>query len=205
MRIDTSWDLTKIGPVKVLRKGDILLSEGEPCTSVPYLLEGKLKVYLILDSGREMTLYTVKPGQVCILGMLSAYTQQPYPAYTVAERKSKVLLIPDTVANELIVKSPAWRNRIFTSLSDTLLATLQVMNEVISKRVDERLAKYLLEREDQGCVNRTHEEIAKDIGTSRVVVSRILKDMERDGLIIIRRGSVILKDRERLRSFIRCY
>lgn len=200
MKVEGRKSLLELGliPHKV-KKGVLLFSEGSYCTGVPYLERGSLRVFLISDSGREINLYDLMPGQMCIIAMLTLYAGTEYPAYTRAEEDSLIYMIPPDIAISLFEENRWWRSLFMRVLSKNLLSVLGKINSYISERVEERLAKYLLMYAKEGFIQKTHEEIARDVGSVRVVVSRTLKDLEREGLIGLCRGKVFIKDVEGLR------
>ncbi|MDW8294570.1 MAG: Crp/Fnr family transcriptional regulator [Aquificaceae bacterium] len=184
-----------------VERGSLLFHEGGPCSAVPFLREGELKVYLLSETGRELTLYRVLPGQMCILAMLTAYSGKEYPAYTRVEKDSSVYMVPSEVALKWFEEQPQWRYLFMKVLSENLLSLLSMVNTMVSERVEKRLACYLLSQADErGLVEKTHEDIAKDVGSVRVVVSRVLKEFEREGLVDICRGRLVIKNQEALRK-----
>jgi CRP/FNR family transcriptional regulator len=127
-------------------------------------------------------------------------SQKPFPAFATSEQPIKALLISTSDVVRWSNQEQAWRDYLFQLISDRLSDVISVVEEVAFRRVDRRLANYLLQHSDNSC-NRmqvTHQSIASDLGTSREVVSRILKDFEQQGLISITRGAITLEDRHRL-------
>ncbi len=189
----------RLSPQKV-SKGSLLFSEGSFCSAVPFVKEGELKVYLISDSGRELTLYRVVPGQMCILAMITVYSSKEYPAYTRAEEDSLIFMVPGDVALRWFEENHWWRALFMKVLSENFLSVMGMFNSLVSERVEERLINYILScTEGKGFIEKTHEEIAKDVGSVRVVVSRVLKEMEREGLVELCRGKLFIKDYEALK------
>lgn len=183
-----------------VKKGTLLFSEGGLCNAVPYLKEGLLKVYLISESGRELTLYSVQPGEMCILAMISAYTKSEYPAYTRAEENSFLYMVPSNIAIKWLEENHWWRSLFMKILSENFLNIISTINSMVSASIKERIIKYLLINYKSGnIIEKTHENIAKDIGSVRVVVSRVLKELEKEGLIQLLRGKILIKDYESLK------
>lgn len=181
-------------------KGSLLFFEGSLCSAVPFVKEGELKVYLISDSGRELTLYRVMPGQMCILAMITVYSTKEYPAYTKAEEDSLIFMVPGDLALRWFEENQWWRSLFMNVLSENFISVMGMLNSMVSESVEKRLINYLLSKvEGNGFIEKTHEEIAKDVGSVRVVVSRVLKDLEKDGLIELCRGRLLVKDYEALK------
>ncbi|MFN7065814.1 MAG: Crp/Fnr family transcriptional regulator [Aquificaceae bacterium] len=186
-------------PQKVNR-GTLIFSEGSLCSTVPFLKEGLLKVYLISESGREITLYNVLPGQMCLLAMITAYSMDEYPAYTKAEEDSYLYMVPSEIAIKWFEENHWWRSLFMRVLSENLLTLMSLLNSMVSESVKERVVRYLLSNHGYS-IKKTHEEIAKDIGSVRVVVSRALKELEKEGLIYLQRGKVHIKDYKALKRW----
>lgn len=179
---------------------------GSECHASPIIVSGSLKVYLLLESGREILLYTIGPRETCMFTNLSILKKLPYPAYALAEVDTVGLLLDAHTVKDFFDKYPQWRNFVLEMIVKNLYGLLTMLNELFSKRVDKRLIKYLYERSfNNRLLKITHEELAKDIGTAREVISRLLKDLERDGIIELGRGEIKIRDVERLREEIEKY
>ncbi|RMH80253.1 MAG: Crp/Fnr family transcriptional regulator [Acidobacteria bacterium] len=202
MKLEEDYVERQFGVQKV-KKGSMLFSEGGFCSGVPYLKEGRLKVYLISDNGREITLYWIEPGQMCILAMITVYSGVQYPAYTYAEEDSSLVLVPSATAVRWLHENSWWRSLFMKDLSENVLYLFTLLNSMVSESVERRILQYLLESSrDRRYLEITQEELAKDIGSVRVVVNRVLKSLEREGVVEVLRGKVFIKDHERLKKRI---
>jgi CRP/FNR family transcriptional regulator len=179
----------------------IVGSPGSLCQASPIVLEGSLKVYLLLESGREIFLYRITTGETCMFTNISILKNMPYPAYAVTEVDTTGLLLDVRTVREFFEKYSHWRNFVLEMIAKNLYELFIMLNELLSKRVDKRLIRYLYEKSLKSKILRlTHEDIAKDIGTVREVVSRLLKDLEKDEIIQLGRGEIIIRDTERLKK-----
>ena len=184
-------------------KGSVLYYPGANCNAVPIVLNGEVKVYVTSESGREVLLYTVSYMETCMLTNLSVLRDKPYPAYAVTSEDSEILLIPDSSAKLMFERFPQWREFVLDAFVKDGWYLASHMSEVISRRVDKRLAEYLIQRANSsGRVVATHEEIAKDLGTVREVVTRILKRFESQGVLRVGRGEIVIVDTSALREFL---
>jgi CRP/FNR family transcriptional regulator len=174
--------------------------QGMQCNHLALVIEGTARVFKIGESGREITLYRIGPGESCILTASCIMSQKPFPAYAVSEQPIKALIISPSDVQRWANQEQAWRDYLFQLISHRLSDVISVVEEVAFRRVDRRLADYLLQQRHEGGnrVEVTHQSIASDLGTSREVVSRILKDFEQQGLISITRGAITLENRDRL-------
>jgi len=183
-------DLIRYAQFVGLKKGTMVGHPGAVCEAVPIILDGSLKVYFTAENGREIFLYRVDRGETCILTNLAVLKKTYYPAYAVCEEDVLGYVIPADRAVYLFEKYSYWRNFVIDMIVKNVYGLFLVLNELISKRVDQRLLDYLKTFAKNGVVKATHEEIARDIGTAREVVSRLLKELEREGYVEIGRGEV---------------
>lgn len=177
-----------------------ICQQGMQCSHLALVIEGTARVFKIGENGREITLYRIVPGESCILTASCIMSRKPFPAFAVSEQPIKALVISQTDVVRWSNQDQAWRDYLFQLISDRLGDVISVVEEVAFRRMDRRLADYLLQYNDKGTdrMEVTHQSIASDLGTSREVVSRILKDFEQQGLISITRGAITLENRDRL-------
>ncbi|WP_457601627.1 Crp/Fnr family transcriptional regulator [Hydrogenivirga sp.] len=195
--------LLQNGSLASFKKGSVLYYPGETCGAVPIVLSGQVKVYITSEEGREVLLYTVSRGETCMLTNLSVLKDKPYPAYALASVDSSIFLIPDRVAKNLFERFSPWREFVLDAFVKDGWSLAFHMSEVISRRVDKRLAEYLLRlSHPSGVLRVTHEEVARDLGTVREVVTRILKKFETQGFIVVGRKEIRVVDREGLKNFV---
>jgi CRP/FNR family transcriptional regulator len=169
-----------------------IYAEGDTCSAIAFVLSGEIRVYKIGESGREITLYEIGPGETCILNASCILAHRSYPANAVAVSDVDVILIPSADFRRLVMEREEMRDFVFTLLSQRLAAVMELVEEVAFGRLDERLMDYLIEKSGDGILESTHQKIANDLGTSREVVSRLLKDFERKQLVRLSRNSVTL-------------
>ena len=160
------------------------------------MLKGTLRIYKTSETGKELTLYRIEQGESCILTATCILSGGSFPATAEAEGATEVMLVPSRLLESLVEEHGEWRKFVFGLYSQRLEVVLALVEEVAFHHVDARIAAYLIKtaRGRQNVVDRTHAEIASEIGTSREVVTRILKDFESSGLIATLRGRIrILK------------
>ncbi|MEM1043776.1 MAG: Crp/Fnr family transcriptional regulator [Bacteroidota bacterium] len=178
-----------------LDAGSPICLEGDLCRHLPLVVRGTGRVYRISETGRALTLYRVEPGESCILTASCVLSARPFPAFAEAETDVEAFAVPAEAFRAWFDASPAWRGYVFDLLARRFADVVELVEAVAFQRVDERLAAHLLtEQNAAGHVVRTHEALAADLGTSREVVSRVLKEFERQGLVTLNRGRVLLDD-----------
>jgi CRP/FNR family transcriptional regulator len=172
--------------------GSLVYREGDACNGIAFVLSGDIRVFKIGKTGREITLYEIGPGETCILNASCILSGRSYPAHAVALSDVSALLVPAPVFRRLTREHEEMRDFVFTLLSQRLTGVMELVEEVAFGRMDERLREYLIERSENGRLETTHQKIANDLGTSREVVSRILKDFERQGNLKLSRNAIII-------------
>ncbi len=168
--------------------------EGDRCPGIPFFLDGEVRVYKTGSSGREITLYEILPGETCILNAACLLGSQQYPADAIALKDGTMLYLPEKVFHELMADHPEMRSFIFSLFSRRFHEIIELIEEVTFGKLDVRLEDYLIEKAENNQLETTHQVIANDLGTSREVVSRLLKDFERRGNIVLSRNRVRLLD-----------
>ncbi len=177
---------------KAIPSGARIYSEGDGCSAIAFVLSGGIRVYKISETGREITLYEIGPGETCILNASCILANTSYPANAIAASDVDVLLIRSEVFRSLVAGNDTMRDFVFTLLSQRLSLVMELVEEVAFGRMDERLSEYLIEKSENSILETTHQKIANDLGTSREVVSRLLKDFERKGKVRLSRNSIRL-------------
>ena len=185
-------DLLSSGRRQTIPAGTQIYIEGDSCSAIAFVLSGEIRVYKIGQSGREITLYEIGPGETCILNASCILAGQGYPAHAATVADTGLLLVPSAEFRRMVAEHVQMREFVFTLLSRRLSGVMELVEEVAFGRMDERLAAYLVERSAQGRLEATHQKIANDLGTSREVVSRLLKDLERKGKVKLSRNEISL-------------
>jgi len=172
--------------------GKQIYSEGDDCSAIAFVLSGEIRVFKTGQTGREITLYEIGPGETCILNASCILSGRSYPANAVALTDVDVFLVPSAAFRRLVDEHEQMRDFVFTLLSRRLSDVMELVEEVAFGRMDERLMEYLIEKSADGKLETTHQKIAGDLGTSREVVSRLLKDLERKQTVRLSRNSITL-------------
>lgn len=175
--------------------------EGTVCHALAIVLKGVARVYKVAENGREITLYRLHPGDTCVLTASCLLNGKSFPAFAVTESELTALMIPQDVFIGWVNEYEEWRTYVFSLVYNRLQSVITLVEEVTFRRLDVRLADHLLGRMEEqvdASIKATHESIAFDLGTSREVVSRILKEFEHEGVVALERGTILVKNREGL-------
>lgn len=182
-----------------------ICEEGEQCAQLAMLLDGVGRVYKLSPGGREVTLYRIEAGEACVLTASCIMNGDRFPAIAVTETAVRAIVVSPHKARGWICAETQWQRFIFGLLSHRLASIITVVEEVAFKRIDVRLAEKFARclARGENRLQTTHAELAADLGSSREVVSRILKDFARRGLIETGRGSILLADRQAIEQLSR--
>jgi CRP/FNR family transcriptional regulator, anaerobic regulatory protein len=174
--------------------GTIGYREGGPCGAYVMRLAGQSRVFKMSSSGREILLYRVNAGETCVITTTCLLGNSDYPASTVVEEAIKDVIIPSAAFNQLMIDSRVFRTFVMTNYGALISDLIVLLDEVAFHSLDARLAKLLLEAGTDS-VQRTHQQLADELGTAREVVSRQIKRFEQKNWVTLGRGQVELHDR----------
>jgi CRP/FNR family transcriptional regulator len=187
--------LTAVGISKSFKEGDVILDEDSYIKSIPIVTKGSIKVLRSDDDGREILLYYIRAGESCIMSFLGGIHQDKSKVRAVVEEDTEILFIPIEKVSLLIRDFPDWLDYIFRLYHKRFEELLEVVNSIAFKKMDERLLNFIQKKcalSNSQILTITHEQIANELGTVRVVVSRLLKQMEYEGLVKLGRNKITL-------------
>jgi CRP/FNR family transcriptional regulator len=175
--------------------GKDVFNEGDQVDSIALLLSGVVRVYKIGETGREITLYRFGLGESCILTANAILSKHLFPAIATVEKEAEAVLVPSEVFRGWVRRYDLWHDFIFDLLSQRLASVMAIVDELAFRRMDVRVARFLLERcQHENPIPVTHQEIAAELGSSREVISRLLEDLSNRGMIRQERGKVEVLD-----------
>ena len=190
--------LEEIAQVAVLyefKEGAILIDFGDYIKNMPLLLKGAIKILREDFDEGELLLYFIEKGDTCAMTMACCLGDTKSEIRAVAETDVELIMIPVSKMEEWLGKYKSWRNFVFNSYNNRLKEMLTAIDNLAFMNMDERLLGYLLEKSKINKtkhIQNTHQEIAYDLHTSRVVISRLLKALENEGKIRLHRASIEL-------------
>ncbi len=178
-----------------LPAGSDVFADGDQVDSIALLLAGVVRVYKIGETGREMTLYRFGLGESCVLTASAILNRKSFPAIATVEQEGEAVMIPAETFRSWVHRYDLWREFVFDMLSQRLATVMEILDEVAFHRMDARVVSLLLIRSSvQNPLRITHQEIAAELGSSREVISRLLEDLARRGLVRVGRGEVEILD-----------
>lgn len=188
-------EIAKIGTHKEVKKDDILIELGTSIKKMPLLIEGVIKVLREDDLGDELLIYFLERGDTCAMTLTCCLGDSKSTIRAVAEQDTSLIMIPVEKMETWITNYKSWRNFVFNSYNSRFMEMLEAVDSLAFMKMDERLFKYLLDKSkviNSNQISNTHQQIAYELHTSRVVVSRLLKKLERQGKIQLFRNKIKL-------------
>ncbi|MHB8174510.1 MAG: Crp/Fnr family transcriptional regulator [Nitrospirota bacterium] len=179
---------------KTIPAGTRVYSEGDYCQAFIFLISGEVRVFKMGETGREITLYEIGNGDTCIINASCILSGITTPANAVTLVECDALFLSPVEFKRLTEEFAEVREYVFKVLSENLANVMTLVEEIAFKHIDQRLIEYLEEKSEQGKLSATHHKIAADLGTSREVISRLLKDFERKGKVALSRNLIRLID-----------
>jgi len=182
-----------------LNAGQAVFTQGQRCENYIVLTGGKVKVFARSADGRELVLYRIQPGEVCVLTTACLMGGNNYSAEAITETEVTARVIPQSAFNQLLHSSDSFRTFVFNNFSQRLTDLMLQLEQVTFDSIEHRLGQFLYRMSEQGCtLAMTHQQIATEIGSAREVVSRSLKKLEKQGVIEISRGAIRVLSRHQL-------
>lgn len=180
---------------KEYKAGSVILNENSSIRSIPIVTKGTLKVMRTEEDGREILLYYIKAGESCIMSFLGGLHNETSKVKAEVEEDAEILFLPMEKVSLFIKEYPQWLDYIFRLYHKRFEELLEIVNSIAFKKVDERLLA-LLQKKQKLTGNKTlsitHEQLANELGTARVVVSRLLKQLEENGTVKLGRNKITL-------------
>ena len=191
--------------LKHLPTGAQLTLQGESCSHFPLVQSGVIRVYTIGAKGQEMTLYRIQENEGCVLTLTCMINVSRFPAYAAVEQDCTAFLIPSRIFRQWVTDHDVWREFAFTYMTRVITNVIGLVEEVAFKKIDLRIAEFLVQQHLHGntVIRATHQEIAREVGTVREVVSRELKAFEKKGRIALGRREIRILNLSALQSDIR--
>lgn len=176
-------------------QGEIILNENSNIYAIPIVIKGSIKVIRTDQDGREILLYYIKAGESCIMSFLGGMHHETSKIKAEVEEDAEILFLPMDKVTLFIKEYPQWLDYIFKLYHKRFEELLEIVNAIAFKKVDERLLNLLQRKKELSgskIISTTHEQLANELGTARVVVSRLLKQLEENGILELSRNKITL-------------
>lgn len=190
-------EMNRVGVVKNVEKGELMIDIGESIEYIPLILDGVIKIVREDESGDELLLYFVEFGNTCAMTLNCCLGQTKSEIRALCESDVRLILIPVNYMDPWLAKYKSWRSFVFNNFNTRLSELLKAVDALTFLKLDERLMNYLTEKAkvtDNTVLEVTHLEIANDLNSSRVVISRLLKQLENEGVLRLGRNTITLSE-----------
>lgn len=188
-------EIKSVGEIQSFNKGELLIREGQYLKVLPIVLKGSIRVFQT-NEDREILLYYVQPQETCVMSLSACLFNNESASYAVTEEETLVLFIPSKYIYEWQKKYPSWNDFILKAYRNRYNELLDLFNKVVFNKIGKRVMSYLKTYAKDHNINKvpiSHQALAYELGTTRVVISRILKDFEIKGKVVLHRGEIELK------------
>ena len=188
-------EIEKKGVPVSVKAGDTIMEIGQTVRTMPIILSGSIRVSRTDEDGREILLYYVNPNESCAMTFTCCMQQHASEIKAVAEEDVEMLAIPVGSMDEWMAKYPSWKSFVMRTVQNRFHELLKTIDQIAFQKLDERLINYLKEKAKttgSSLLNISHEQIAKELASSREVISRLLKKLETDKRLLLYRNQIKL-------------
>lgn len=186
-------------------KGSQIHRSDMGCKGAILVLSGLLRVYILSDEGREVTLFRIHAGESCVLSASCLLDSIQFDVLIEAAEAAQTVVIPSGVLHPIMESNPYVGLYMYKQAAERFSDVMWMMQQILFMGADRRVAIFLWDemvRRDQPVLRMTHDEIARNIGSAREVVSRVMKYLSEEGAVALKRGSVEILDKEKLKKFL---
>ena len=186
-------------------KGAMIQRSDLECKGAILVLSGVLRVYIVSDEGREVTLFRIHAGETCVLSASCLLDSIQFDILIEAAETARTIVIPANVLRPIMDSNPSVGLYLSTQTAERFSDVMWMLQQILFLGADRRVAIFLwdeMARRDQPVLHMTHDEIARNIGSAREVVSKVLKYLSEEGAVALKRGRVEIRDKEKLRKYL---
>jgi CRP/FNR family transcriptional regulator len=188
-------EIIAVGEVHSLKEGDVIMDYGKSIHFMPIILSGTIRVMRKDEEDREIILYYLSDNESCAMAYACCMEAKRSEIKAIAEDNVELITIPHNKLDEWLFKYPSWKSYVFSSFTHRFNELLKSLESVAFHKLDERLVNYLKNKakvSGKSSILLSHNQIAEEMGTSRVVISRLLKQLENDKKLILYRNEIKL-------------
>lgn len=200
----TQSEMMNASRTKTYRKGEIIHAGKDDCTGLFMIHSGRVRTYIITEEGKEVTLFRLVEGDVCIFSASCVMKNISFDTWISAETDLETAILPSEVYQELMKRNTVMANFTNEVLNARMSDVMWILEKVLFMSFDKRLAEFLYEQaslEGSDDLGITHDQIARHMGSAREVVTRMLKYLAGEGLLEVKRGCIHILDRKKLYEY----
>ena len=194
---DLQNEILRVGIPKTIEQGELLIREGQFITSFPLVISGMIRVTRTNDDGNELLLYYLKKNEVCAMSLTCCMTNLKSTVKAIAEEDTEVIMLPVTMLDGWISQYPSWKQFVMETFQIRFRELIETVDTIAFLKLDERLINYFSYRKKKSgstTFRGTHQDLALQLNTSREVISRLLKKLEKQGKIKLSRNFIDFSD-----------
>lgn len=188
-------EINEFGTIMDFKEGDVIMDYGRVIRMMPLILKGTIKILRQDEEGREILLYYLSTKETCSMAYAFCMDAKQSEIKAIAEEDTTIVAIPPYKLDEWLCKYPTWKSYIMQSFNDRFLELIKSIETIAFKKLDERLVNYLKEKQKitgSSAIKISHNQIADELGSSRVVISRLLKTLENENKLLLYRNEIKL-------------
>lgn len=189
--------IAEVGHLKTINEGESMMDFGEQIKAIPLVVDGRIKIFREDEDGHELFLYYLYPGEACSISLVCTINDKISQVKAIALEETKVVVIPIEYMDFFMMNFRSWYQYVVRSYASRMQELLKTIDSIAFRNMDERLLEYLENKAEaigSSVIRGTHQEIAIELNSSREVISRLLKQMEKKGLVKLSRNQVELLD-----------
>ena len=186
-------EILETGVQKTFMPGEVIIRDGQFITSFPLIISGLLRISRYSEEGNELLLYYLKNNEVCAMSLTCCMANQTSDIKAVAEEQTKVILLPVSVLDVWIGKYPTWKQFVMRTFQTRFHELIDTIDSIAFLKLDQRMVKFFIDRHQKSgdkTFSGTHQELAIQLNTSREVISRLLKKLEKEEKIQLSRNFI---------------
>ena len=183
------------------KQGELITKKSESCFGIILVKKGSLRVHIISEDGREVTLYRIKEGEMCTLSSSCVLDAITFEVHIEAEENTEIINVPSNIFKRIIEENIYVKAFMYEGIAARFSDVMWIMQQILFAGIDNRIAVFLIKESEEigkDKIKITHEQLAKYIGSAREVVSRMLKYFEQEGFVSLGRGSIEIVDKNEL-------
>ena len=188
-----------------MQKGESMHRGCGECSGIVYVAEGQLRVYIVSEEGREVTLYRVHTGDLCVLSASCLMDAIVFDVLIEAVEETELIVLPSPVLNGIMEKNPLVELSLYRTATERFSDVMWTMQQILFMGADKRVAHFLwdeMAKTGETTIRLTHDEVARFIGSAREVVSKVLKYFAEEGAVALSRGKIEIIDKGKLRNYL---
>ena len=188
-----------------MQKGDILHRGCGECSGIVHVAKGQLRVYIVSEEGREVTLYRLHQGEMCVLSASCLMDAIVFDVLIEAVAESELIVLPSPVLHPIMEGNPLVELSLYKTVVENFSEVMWTMQQILFMGADKRVAHFLwdeMAKTGDMTIRMTHEEVARFIGSAREVVTKVLKYFVEEGAVALSRGKIEIIDKTKLRNYL---